>query len=870
MLQAYRTHVAERAALGIPPQPLSSKQTAELIELLKKPPAGEEATLVELITHRVPAGVDAAAMVKASFLAAVAHGTEACPLISRAQATTLLGTMLGGYNIGPMIALLDDAAVAAEAAAGLKKTLLMFDQFHDVKEKADKGNAFAKAVIQSWADAEWFTSRPEVPKSITLTVFKVAGEVNTDDLSPAPDAFSRPDIPMHALAMHKNARPGIVPEEDGKRGPIKFINDLKSKGNLVAYVGDVVGTGSSRKSATNSVLWFTGEDIPFVPNKRFGGVCLGNKIAPIFYNTMEDSGALPIELDVSNMNMGDVIELRPYNGQALKDGKVIAEFKIKSDVLFDEVRAGGRIPLIIGRGLTAKAREALGLPVSTLFRLPQDPVDTKKGFTLAQKMVGRACGLPIVNGNQQGVRPGTYCEPKMTSVGSQDTTGPMTRDELKDLACLGFSADLVMQSFCHTAAYPKPVDVKMHHELPEFIKNRGGISLRPGDGIIHSWLNRMLLPDTVGTGGDSHTRFPIGISFPAGSGLVAFGAATGVMPLDMPESVLVRFKGKMQPGVTLRDLVNAIPMYAIKAGLLTVAKQGKINIFSGRILEIEGLPDLKVEQAFELSDASAERSAGGCTVHLNKEPIIEYINSNITMLKWMIATGYDDVRTINRRIAAMEAWLANPVLLKGDADAEYAAVIEIDLADIHEPIVACPNDPDDVKTLADVAGKVIEEVFIGSCMTNIGHFRAASKLLENKRDIPVKLWVAPPTKMDAHQLSEEGHYGVLGSAGARMEMPGCSLCMGNQAQVKEGATVFSTSTRNFPNRLGKNSNVYLGSAELAAICSKLGRIPTKAEYMADMSVLTAASDTIYQYMNFDKMPDFTELTKSVDKATAAA
>ena len=870
MLQAYRTHVAERAALGIPPQPLSAKQTAELIELLKTPPAGEEATLVELITHRVPAGVDAAAMVKASFLAAVAHGTEVCPVISRAEATTLLGTMLGGYNIGPMIALLDDSAVAAEAAAGLKKTLLMFDQFHDVKEKADKGNAFAKAVLQSWADAEWFTSRPEVPKSIILTVFKVAGEVNTDDLSPAPDAFSRPDIPMHALAMHKNARAGIVPEEDGKRGPIKFINDLKAKGNLVAYVGDVVGTGSSRKSATNSVLWFTGQDIPFVPNKRFGGVCLGNKIAPIFYNTMEDSGALPIELDVSNMNMGDVVELRPYDGQALKDGKVIAEFKLKSDVLFDEVRAGGRIPLIIGRGLTAKAREALGLPVSTLFRLPQDPVDTKKGFTLAQKMVGRACGLPIVNGNQQGVRPGTYCEPKMTSVGSQDTTGPMTRDELKDLACLGFSADLVMQSFCHTAAYPKPVDVKMHHELPEFIKNRGGISLRPGDGIIHSWLNRMLLPDTVGTGGDSHTRFPIGISFPAGSGLVAFGAATGVMPLDMPESVLVRFKGKMQPGVTLRDLVNAIPLYAIKAGLLTVAKQGKINIFSGRILEIEGLPDLKVEQAFELSDASAERSAGGCTVHLNKEPIIEYINSNITMLKWMIATGYDDVRTINRRIAAMEAWLANPVLLKGDADADYAAVIDIDLADIHEPIVACPNDPDDVKTLADVAGSKIDEVFIGSCMTNIGHFRAASKLLENKRDIPVKLWVAPPTKMDAHQLSEEGHYGVLGSAGARMEMPGCSLCMGNQAQVKEGATVFSTSTRNFPNRLGKNSNVYLGSAELAAICSKLGRIPTKAEYMADMGVLTAASDTIYQYMNFDKMPDFTELTKSVDKATAAA
>jgi aconitate hydratase 2/2-methylisocitrate dehydratase len=865
MLQTYRAHVAERAALGIPPLPLSAKQTGELIELLKSPPKGEEATLVDLITHRVPAGVDDAAKVKASYLAAVAHGTEKCPLISREKATELLGTMLGGYNISPLVDLLDDAAVAEVAANGLKKTLLMFDQFHDVKDKADKGNAQAKAVLQSWAEAEWFTSRPEVPQSITLTIFKVDGEINTDDLSPAPDAFSRPDIPLHALAMHKNARPGIVPEEDGKRGPVKFFDELKAKGNLVAYVGDVVGTGSSRKSATNSVLWFTGEDIPFVPNKRFGGVCLGGKIAPIFYNTMEDSGALPIELDVGQMNMGDVIELRPYDGKALKNGKVIAEFTVKSEVLFDEVRAGGRIPLIIGRGLTAKAREALGLPVSTLFRLPQNPADTKKGFTLAQKMVGRACGLPA----GQGVRPGTYCEPKMTSVGSQDTTGPMTRDELKDLACLGFSADLVMQSFCHTAAYPKPVDVKMHHELPEFISTRGGIPLRPGDGIIHSWLNRMLLPDTVGTGGDSHTRFPIGISFPAGSGLVAFGAATGVMPLDMPESVLVRFKGKMQPGITLRDLVNAIPLYAIKAGLLTVAKQGKKNIFSGRILEIEGLPDLKVEQAFELSDASAERSAGGCTVHLNKEPIQEYINSNITMLKWMIAEGYSDVRTIKRRIKAMEAWLADPQLLKADADAEYAAVIEIDLADIVEPIVACPNDPDDVKTLADVAGAKIDEVFIGSCMTNIGHFRAASKLLENKRDIPVKLWMAPPTKMDAKQLSEEGHYGVLGSAGARMEMPGCSLCMGNQAQVKEGATVFSTSTRNFPNRLGKNSNVYLGSAELAAICSKLGRIPTKAEYMADMGVLTAASDTVYQYLNFDKVQDYTVAAASVKENAAA-
>ena len=860
MLQAYRDHVAERAALGIPPLPLTAKQTGELVELLKNPPAGEETTLVELITHRVPAGVDDAAKVKASYLAAVAHGTEKCSLISRAQATELLGTMLGGYNLTPLIDLLDDAAVAGVAAEALKKTLLMFDQFHDVKEKADKGNAFAKAVVQSWADAEWFTSRPEVPKSITLTVLKVTGETNTDDLSPAPDAWSRPDIPLHALAMLKNKRDGITPEEDGKRGPVKFIEDLRAKGHLVAYVGDVVGTGSSRKSATNSVLWFTGEDIPFVPNKRFGGVCLGSKIAPIFYNTMEDAGALPIELDVSQMNMGDTIELRPYEGKALKDGKVIAEFEVKSDVLFDEVRAGGRIPLIIGRGLTAKAREALGLAASTLFRLPQVPKSHGKGFTLAQKMVGRACGLP----EGQGVLPGTYCEPKMTSVGSQDTTGPMTRDELKDLACLGFSADLVMQSFCHTAAYPKPVDVKMHHELPEFISNRGGISLKPGDGIIHSWLNRMLLPDTVGTGGDSHTRFPVGISFPAGSGLVAFAAATGVMPLDMPESVLVRFKGKMQPGVTLRDLVHAIPLYAIKAGLLTVAKQGKKNIFSGRIVEIEGLPDLKVEQAFELSDASAERSAAGCTVRLNKAPVIEYLNSNIVLLKNMIAQGYEDARTIRRRIQGMEAWLANPQLLAPDADAEYAAVIEIDLAEITEPIVCCPNDPDDAKTLSDVAGAKIDEVFIGSCMTNIGHFRAASKLLEGKKDMPVKLWMAPPTKMDAQQLTEEGHYGVFGAAGARMEMPGCSLCMGNQAQVKEGATVMSTSTRNFPNRLGKNTNVYLGSAELSAIASKLGRIPTKAEYLADMGVIKQSSDQIYQYLNFDQIEEYSDVAKGVD------
>ncbi|WP_342315514.1 bifunctional aconitate hydratase 2/2-methylisocitrate dehydratase [Lysobacter sp. FW306-1B-D06B] len=859
MLEAYRHHVAERAALGIPPLPLTAQQTADVIELLKAPPAGEESFLLDLITNRVPAGVDDAAKVKASYLAAVAFGTEKNALITRARATELLGTMLGGYNIHPLVELLDDAEVGTVAANALKHTLLMFDAFHDVQEKAEKGNANAKSVLQSWADAEWFTSRPEVPESMTITVFKVTGETNTDDLSPAPDATTRPDIPLHALAMLKNKRDGTEPEEDGKRGPVAFIESLKSKGHLVAYVGDVVGTGSSRKSATNSVLWFTGEDIPFIPNKRFGGVCLGSKIAPIFYNTMEDAGALPIELDVSQMNMGDVVELRPYDGKALKNGEVIAEFSVKSDVLFDEVRAGGRIPLIVGRGLTAKAREALGLPASTLFRLPQNPADTGKGYSLAQKMVGRACGLP----EGKGVRPGTYCEPKMTSVGSQDTTGPMTRDELKDLACLGFSADLVMQSFCHTAAYPKPVDVKTHHELPAFISNRGGIALRPGDGVIHSWLNRMLLPDTVGTGGDSHTRFPVGISFPAGSGLVAFAAATGVMPLDMPESVLVRFKGEMQPGVTLRDLVNAIPLAAIKQGLLTVAKQGKKNIFSGRILEIEGLPHLKVEQAFELSDASAERSAAGCTVHLDKAPIIEYITSNITLLKWMIAEGYADPRSLARRIKAMEAWLANPQLLEGDADAEYAAVIEIDLNEIVEPILACPNDPDDVKTLSDVAGAKIDEVFIGSCMTNIGHFRAAAKLLEGKRDIPTRLWVAPPTKMDASELTKEGHYGTFGTAGARMEMPGCSLCMGNQAQAREGATVFSTSTRNFPNRLGRNTNVYLGSAELAAICSRLGRIPTREEYMADIGVINAKGAEIYRYMNFDQIEDYRQVAETV-------
>jgi len=865
VLEAYRQHVAERAALGIPPLALDAKQTADLIELIKNPPAGEGEFLVELITHRVPPGVDDAAKVKASFLAAVAHGDVASPLIDKAKATELLGTMVGGYNVKPLIDLLDDAALASIAAAGLKKTLLMFDYFHDVAEKAKAGNSQAKEVVQSWADAEWFTSRPEVPASMKLTVFKVPGETNTDDLSPAPDAWSRPDIPLHGLAMLKNTRADapFKPEEDGKRGPIKLIQDLAAKGNPVAYVGDVVGTGSSRKSATNSVLWWTGEDIPFVPNKKFGGVCLGGKIAPIFFNTQEDAGALPVEIDVSKMDLGDEIELKVDHASgkitATKNGAVIAESQLKTLVLLDEVRAGGRINLIIGRSLTAKAREFLGLPASKLFRLPQDPADSGKGFTLAQKMVGRAVGLP----EGQGVRPGTYCEPKMTSVGSQDTTGPMTRDELKDLACLGFSADLVMQSFCHTAAYPKPVDVKTHRELPKFISNRGGIALRPGDGVIHSWLNRMLLPDTVGTGGDSHTRFPVGISFPAGSGLVAFAAATGVMPLDMPESVLVRFKGEMQPGITLRDLVHAIPLYAIKQGLLTVAKAGKINEFSGRILEIEGLPDLKVEQAFELSDASAERSAAGCTIRLNKEPIVEYMRSNIVLLKNMIADGYADKRTLERRIQKMEDWIANGELLAPDASAEYAHVIEIDLADIKEPIVCCPNDPDDAKFLSDVVNTPIDEVFIGSCMTNIGHFRAASKLLEGKRDIPVKLWVAPPTKMDASELTKEGHYGVFGTAGARTEMPGCSLCMGNQAQVREGATVMSTSTRNFPNRLGKNTNVFLGSAELAAICSKLGRIPTVAEYHADMGVINADAGKVYRYMNFDQISEYKEVADGV-------
>nr|WP_224742766.1 bifunctional aconitate hydratase 2/2-methylisocitrate dehydratase [Stutzerimonas kunmingensis] len=855
VLEAYRKHVEERAAQGVVPQPLNAEQTAGLVELLKNPPAGEEEFLVDLITNRVPAGVDEAAYVKAGFLSALAKGETSSPLLSKQRAVELLGTMQGGYNIATLVELLDNAELAAVAAEQLKHTLLMFDAFHDVAEKAKAGNEHAKAVMQSWAEGEWFTNRPAVAEKVSLSVFKVTGETNTDDLSPAPDAWSRPDIPLHALAMLKMAREGINPDVPGSVGPIKQMEELKAKGFPVAYVGDVVGTGSSRKSATNSVLWFFGDDIPNVPNKRAGGFCFGTKIAPIFYNTMEDAGALPIEFDCSNLAMGDVIDVYPYAGKVCKHGtdEVVTTFELKTDVLLDEVRAGGRIPLIIGRGLTEKARAELGLAPSTLFKKPEAPTDSGKGFTLAQKMVGRACGLP----EGKGVRPGTYCEPKMTTVGSQDTTGPMTRDELKDLACLGFSADLVMQSFCHTAAYPKPIDVNTHHTLPDFIMNRSGVSLRPGDGIIHSWLNRMLLPDTVGTGGDSHTRFPIGISFPAGSGLVAFAAATGVMPLDMPESVLVRFKGQMQPGITLRDLVHAIPYYAIQQGLLTVEKKGKKNIFSGRILEIEGLNQLTVEQAFELSDASAERSAAGCTIKLPEESIAEYLKSNITMLRWMISEGYGDARTLERRAQAMEAWVADPKLLEADKDAEYAAVIEIDLAEVKEPVLCAPNDPDDARLLSTVAGEKIDEVFIGSCMTNIGHFRAAGKLLDKvKGGIPTRLWLAPPTKMDAHQLTEEGYYGIYGKAGARMEMPGCSLCMGNQARVQTGSTVVSTSTRNFPNRLGDATNVYLASAELAAVASITGKLPTVEEYMEYAKNIDSMAADIYRYLSFDQIAEF--------------
>lgn len=851
MLEAYREHASERASQNIPPKPLNAEQVAALVELLKAPPAGEEAFLLDLISNRVPPGVDEAAYVKAGFLSAVAKGETPCPLIDAASAVELLGNMHGGYNIETLVSLLSDDKLAEAAARELKHTLLVFEAFHDVAELAEKGNTHAKEVMQSWADGEWFTNRPAVAESIKVAVFKVTGETNTDDLSPAPDAWSRPDIPLHALAMYKMTRDGLEPAEHGVTGPMQQIADLQAGDIPVAFVGDVVGTGSSRKSATNSVLWFFGDDIPGVPNKRGGGICIGGKVAPIFYNTMEDAGALVFEAPVDELGMGDVIEIRPYDGKILSEsGDVLSEFELKSDVLLDEVRAGGRINLIIGRGLTTRAREALGLGATDLFRTPEVPTDTGKGFSLAQKMVGKACGT-------DGIRPGTYCEPLMTTVGSQDTTGPMTRDELKDLACLGFSADLTMQSFCHTAAYPKPVDIDTQHSLPDFIMTRGGVSLRPGDGIIHSWLNRMLLPDTVGTGGDSHTRFPMGISFPAGSGLVAFAAATGVMPLDMPESVLVRFKGEMQPGITLRDLVHAIPYYAIQEGLLTVEKKGKKNIFSGRILEIEGLKNLTVEQAFELSDASAERSAAGCTIDLDEDTIAEYLRSNIVLLRSMIAEGYGDPRTLERRARKMEDWLANPSLMKADADAEYAAVIEIDLAEVKEPIVCCPNDPDDARLLSSVAGDKVDEVFIGSCMTNIGHFRAAGKLLEkHKGGISTRLWIVPPTRMDEHLLMEEGYYNIFGAAGARTEMPGCSLCMGNQARVAANSTVLSTSTRNFPNRLGDGANVYLTSAELASVGAILGKLPTPEEYLKFASDLDAMSDEIYRYMNFDQIIEF--------------
>ncbi len=864
MLDAYRKHVEERAQLGTVPLPLSEHQTADLVELLKNPPAGEEEFLMDLLVNRVPAGVDQAAYVKAAFLAAIVKGEATSPLIDKKKAVDILGTMQGGYNVLPLVEALDDADVAENAAAALKKTLLVFDAFNDVTEKAEAGNEKAKEVVQSWADAEWFLERPEVPQKTTYTAFKVTGETNTDDLSPAQDAWSRPDIPLHSLAMHKNSRDGIQADEEGVRGPMKLIEELKEKGHPLAYVGDVVGTGSSRKSATNSVLWLMGDDIPNVPNKRAGGLVLGGKIAPIFFNTMEDSGALPIEnVAVDNIDMGDVFDIYPHEGKITKhdSDEVLSTFELNSNTLLDEVRAGGRIPLIVGRALTNRARDYLGLEHSEVFAKPEQPEASDKGFTLAQKMVGKACGM-------EGVRPGMYCEPKMTTVGSQDTTGPMTRDELKDLACLGFQADLVMQSFCHTAAYPKPVDVETQHTLPDFIMNRGGVSLRPGDGIIHSWLNRMLLPDTVGTGGDSHTRFPMGISFPAGSGLVAFAAATGVMPLDMPESVRVRFVGERQPGITLRDLVHAIPLQAIKEGYLTVDKKGKINEFNGRILEIEGLEDLTVEQAFELSDASAERSAAGCTITLSEESVTEYLNSNITLLKWMISEGYGDARTLSRRIEAMQEWLKNPSLMRADEDAEYAIDMTIDMSQIKEPVLCCPNDPDDAKTLSDVAGDKIDEVFIGSCMTNIGHFRAAGKLLQEvpAGSLKTRLWIAPPTKMDARLLMEEGYYNTYAQGGARTEMPGCSLCMGNQARIAPNSTAVSTSTRNFPNRLGQGANVYLASAELAAVAAVLGKLPTNEEYQQYAGMLNSMGDEVYRYMNFDQMEEYTEEADKINVA----
>ena len=863
-LADYRAAAAEREAQGVPALPLTAAETQSLTELLQAPPAGEEQFLLHLLSERIPPGVDEAAYVKADWLSAVAQGKTSSPLVQPVEAVQLLATMIGGYNVGALIELLShgDAAIAEAAATGLSRTLLVYDAYNDVLELA-ASNAQAKRVIDSWANAEWFTAKPELPAEITVTVFKVEGETNTDDLSPATHATTRPDIPLHATAMLETRMPG----------GLDLIAELKQKGHPVAYVGDVVGTGSSRKSAINSVLWHTGTDIPHVPNKRSGGVVLGGKIAPIFFNTAEDSGALPIECDVTALNSGDVITIRPYAGTIERAageanaGEVVARFELKPSTITDEVRAGGRIPLMIGRALTDKVRAQLGLPASDRFIRPSAPADTGKGFTLAQKMVGKACGL-------QGVRPGTSCEPLMTTVGSQDTTGPMTRDEMKELACLGFSADLVMQSFCHTAAYPKPVDLKTHAELPDFISSRGGVALRPGDGIIHSWLNRMLLPDTVGTGGDSHTRFPLGISFPAGSGLVAFAAAIGAMPLDMPESVLVKFSGALQPGVTLRDVVNAIPYVAIQQGLLTVEKAGKKNIFSGRIMEIEGLPDLKLEQAFELTDATAERSCAGSTIKLSVETVSEYLRSNVALLKNMIARGYSDARTLARRIKAMEEWLANPVLMEADADAEYAAVIEINLDEITEPILACPNDPDNVKTLSDVAGGQIDEVFIGSCMTNIGHYRAAATVLEGQGENTARLWVCPPTRMDEEMLKQEGYYGIFEKAGSRMEMPGCSLCMGNQARVEDNTTVFSTSTRNFNNRLGNGAQVYLGSAELAAVCAQLGRIPTKEQYLAIAAAkIDPKGAELYRYLNFDQIEGFEDsgrVVSSDDEAKVLA
>tara|TARA_B100001029_G_scaffold18767_1_gene12473 strand:- start:9853 stop:12471 length:2619 start_codon:yes stop_codon:yes gene_type:complete len=842
MLKEYKAHVKERAEQSIPPLPLSAEQVASLVELIKEPPSGEEEFVLDLLTNRVPAGVDPAAYVKAAFLTDIAKEKAHSPLIDKKLATELLGTMLGGYNVESLIELLEDKEVGAIAADGLSNTLLMFNAKHDVIELSKK-NVNAKKVVDSWANAEWFTSKPELPEVIKAIVFKVDGEINTDDLSPAQDAPSRPDIPLHALAMLKKTF----------KNPIDTINKLEESGLPVVFVGDVVGTGSSRKSATNSLLWHIGEDIPYIPNKRQAGICIGGKIAPIFFNTLEDSGALAFECDVSKMNLGDVIEIYPYEKKVISadSGELLCEYEYKSNTLLDGVRAGGRIPLIIGRSLTDETREILNLDSSDTFVRPEEAEKNNKGFTLAQKMVGRACGV-------EGIRPGIYCEPRMSTVGSQDTTGPMTRDELKELACLGFNSDLVMQSFCHTAAYPLPKDIETQHTLPEFIQTRGGVALRPGDGIIHSWLNRMLLPDMVGTGGDSHTRFPIGISFPAGSGLVAFGAALGVMPLDMPESVLVKFRGELQPGITLRDLVNAIPYAALQTGQLTLPKEGKVNVFSGKCLEIEGLPNLKVEQAFELSDASAERSASGCTIKLNEEPIREYLESNIILLRWLISEGYEDEKTLERRAQAMEAWLENPILMEADEDAEYAAVIEIDLNEITEPLLACPNDPDDIKTLSEVAKTNIDEVFIGSCMTNIGHFRAAGKLLDKVTELPSRLWISPPTKMDKHQLTEEGYYNIFENAGVRLEMPGCSLCMGNQARVEAESTVVSTSTRNFPNRLGDGANVFLASAELAAISATLGYIPTIEEYNEFMSEINTMGADVYRYLNFHEIASYKE------------